>query len=75
MFYLDHHWPLDITNAQQLLGWQPTPWRSVAAHLGRQMAERKAGRAGLVGEEGEGLAGAAVAAVAVGELQRKDKDA
>ncbi len=41
LVYTDVHWPVDISNARRLLGWQPTPWRRVAAQLAAQWARQR----------------------------------
>lgn len=36
LLYGVNDWPCDVSDARQLLGWEPTPWRVVAARLGNE---------------------------------------
>ncbi|KAG2501117.1 hypothetical protein HYH03_000935 [Edaphochlamys debaryana] len=37
--FASNNWIGDITQARRMLGWEPTPWRVVAARLGEEAAE------------------------------------
>ncbi|KXZ47088.1 hypothetical protein GPECTOR_38g325 [Gonium pectorale] len=41
MHYAANHCPCDVTDARELLGWEPTPWRVVAKKLGEEWAADK----------------------------------
>ncbi|EFJ52486.1 hypothetical protein VOLCADRAFT_86632 [Volvox carteri f. nagariensis] len=36
LLYSTNDWPCDVSDARRLLGWEPTPWRVVAARLGME---------------------------------------
>ncbi|GLC34531.1 hypothetical protein PLESTB_001251200 [Pleodorina starrii] len=38
LLYSVNDWACDVSEARRLLGWEPTPWRVVAARMGRQAA-------------------------------------
>lgn len=39
MIYASNHWPCDVRDARAVLGWEPTPFRVVAAALGEAGAD------------------------------------
>ncbi|KAG2448879.1 hypothetical protein HYH02_006228 [Chlamydomonas schloesseri] len=39
MMFASNHWPCDVRDARALLGWEPTPFRVVAAALGEAGAD------------------------------------